>query len=484
MAATQEGLIRRPNATLCGWLGRTAEELVHVRFQDLLTPGGRIFMQTHLLPLLQMQGSVSEVKLEVMRADGSRVPMVVNVVRRDSGGEEAFEFAWVIAEDRHTYEREILAGRKRAEVLLEQQRQANEALAVAQARLTTALEAGALHVWEADLESGRRELSPGVALLLGRPLGGPVSMEDFRAAIEPADLEPARRALAGILDDAANSFSATWRLNGEDGVQRTIMATARAVPNAQGRITRAVGVMQDVSSLAEQRRDAEDRALFAEQMIGIVSHDLRNPLSTIRLGSQMLRVVAAAEQREALLGSIERSAERASRLIMDLLDFTHARLGGGLGIVLSPLDLHAVVHEQIQELKVAYPTTALLHERSGGDGVHHAGSADRIAQLIGNLVANAIAHGKPGAPVTVRSVVGPAGWRISVHNQGPPIPDSIRDQLFQPMVRGSQVGEEQRSVGLGLYIVAQIASAHRAQVTFSSDAHAGTLFEVVADAQD
>lgn len=482
MAATREGLIRRPNATLCRWLGRTAEELTQVRLQDLLTPGGRIFMQTHLMPLLKMQGSVSEVKLEVRRADGSLVPMVVNVVRQEPGGEEAFEFAWLIAEDRHTYEKEIVAGRKRAEELLARQRQVNEALALAQARLTTALEAGALHVWEADLETGQREFSPGVAALLGRPVGAGVSMEEFRAAIVPEDLEPARQALAGILDDAAKSFSATWRLDGEDGVQRTVLATARAVPNAEGRITRAVGVMQDVSALADRRREAEDRALFAEQMIGIVSHDLRNPLSTIRLGSQVLRLGAAAEQRDALLGSIERATERASRLIGDLLDFTRARLGGGLGIVLSELDLHAVVHEQVEELKVAYPHAQLVHVRRGSEGLLHPASADRIAQLVGNLVANAITHGGADTPVTITTEVRAAGWKISVHNQGPPIPGSLCEQLFEPVLRRSQVGDDQRRVGLGLYIVAQIARAHHAQVSCVSDARSGTVFEVVAGA--
>ena len=77
--------------------------------------------------------------------------------------------------------------------------------------------------------------------------------------------------------------------------QRTVPATARPVLNADGSVRRIVGVLQDITELSQQRAAAEDRALFAEQMIGIVSHDLRNPLSTIRMGAQVMEMAGACD---------------------------------------------------------------------------------------------------------------------------------------------------------------------------------------------
>lgn len=479
MATGVDGRIQRANATLCAWLGRPADVLAGQRFQDLLTPGGRIFHHTHLLPLLQMQGSVSEVKLDLMRADGVAIPMVLNAVRRDAGHGQFHEFALFIAEDRNAYERELLVARKRAEQLAEQQRQAHEALTIAQARLTTALEAGELHVWEADIETGQQEFSSGVALLLGRAGPGRVTGEEYHAAVEPTDLERARSALANVLDDATRTYRATWRLNGEDGVQRTVMATARAVADADGRLRRAVGVMQDITELARQRTAAEDRALFAEQMVGIVSHDLRNPLSAIRLGTQALQFGATPDQVRTLVGSMQRATDRASRLIADLLDFTRARMGGGLRVEERRIDLHAVVHAQLEELRIAHPGVPIEHRREGDSGEDGCmGDPDRLAQLIGNLVSNAVAYGNPGGQVTVTSIADCPRWSIAVHNWGPALPDDARERLFQPMVRGSEGGDVRRSVGLGLYIVAEIARAHGARVAVDSDPARGTLFEV------
>lgn len=487
MATGADGHVRRANATVCHWLGRSAQDLAGLRLQDLLTAGGRIFLQTHIQPLLQMQGSVSEVKLDLRRADGGTVPVVLNVVRREDGPHGpgvVHEFALFIAEDRNAYERELVVARKRAEQLAEQQRQAHEALVVAQARLTTAVEAGALHVWEAELETGHREFAPGVALLLGRAAPGPVSAEEYRAAIEPEDLERAREALGHVLVDTTRTYTANWRLNGEDGVQRTVLATARGVVDPDGRIRRAVGVMQDITELARQRTAAEDRALFAEQMVGIVSHDLRNPLSAIRLGAQALQLGASPGQINALVGSIQRASDRASRLIADLLDFTRARIGGGLRVEERRIDVHAVVHAQLDELRAAHPGVAIEHHREGDPGDEGClGDPDRLAQLLGNLVSNAVAYGTPGKPVTVTTVADCPRWSIAVHNWGPVLAPEVRETLFQPMVRGTDVGDARRSVGLGLYIVAEIARAHGARVSVESTAANGTEFKVAVSPQ-
>jgi phosphoserine phosphatase RsbU/P len=357
-----DGLVLRANGTFCRWIGVEPEMLVRKRrFQDLLTMGARIFHQTHWAPLLRLQGSVAEVQLDVTGPGGSRIPMMMNALRRERDGRTWHELAMFVAKDRQSYERELMRARKQAEELLAEQAEARAALADAEARLRLALET------------------------------------------------------------------------------------------------------------------AEDRALFAEQMVGIVSHDLRNPLSTIKLGTHVLRRIAVLPPNgTTILGNLERATQRAQGLIDDLLDFTMARIGRGLSVAIEPVELHEVVASDVAELALAHPGRSLLHRRSG-EGACAADPA-RIFQLLSNLVSNALAYGAPDSTVTVTSRIEPDGFALSVHNLGPVIPAETLPRLFQPMVRGTSASSGVRSVGLGLYIVHEIARAHGGRVEVASSQQDGTTF--------
>src|SRR6185436_16371772 len=103
----------RVNATACRWLQYPADELAgKLRLQDLMSAGGRIFFATHLQPLLRLQGSVSEVKLEMRRRDGKPIPVIINIADRSAQGTPLWQASLFIAEDRHKYERELLLQRK------------------------------------------------------------------------------------------------------------------------------------------------------------------------------------------------------------------------------------------------------------------------------------------------------------------------------------------------------------------------------------
>ena len=120
LVAQTDGLIRRANATICRWLGYEAQDLIgQIRVQDLLTVGGRLFHQTHINPILQLQGSVAEVQVEMRHRDRARVPLLINIVRRRHGDTVFDEFALLIGEDRRAYERELLKARQTAEAALE-----------------------------------------------------------------------------------------------------------------------------------------------------------------------------------------------------------------------------------------------------------------------------------------------------------------------------------------------------------------------------
>ncbi|MCT4501154.1 PAS domain-containing sensor histidine kinase [Pseudomonas sivasensis] len=233
---------------------------------------------------------------------------------------------------------------------------------------------------------------------------------------------------------------------------------------------------QAQAELSEAYAIAQRRALFAEQMVAIVSHDLKNPLTAIRMASDFLNRGERTAKERQLLGHIGQSSERAQRMIADLLDFTQARVGQGISIKAAPLDLHDVIHRTVDELRVAFPKATLEHQAKGSGGACL--DADRVQQIIGNLVANSVAYGDPLQPITITSNLGDGACEVAVHNHGPAIPEALLTGLFEPMTRGTDQGSDVRSVGLGLYIVRELAKVHGGDVAVSSCANTGTTFTV------
>ena len=167
---------------------------------------------------------------------------------------------------------------------------------------------------------------------------------------------------------------------------------------------------------------------------------------------------------------------------MDLLDFTQARLGGRLSIARKECDVHAVTADVVDELKLAWPGR-MLEQRVDGAGVCNV-DPDRISQVVTNLASNALTYGRPELVVTVLSKVTQDHCTLAVHNFGAPVPPELLPHIFEPLRRGEQqVKLGARSVGLGLYIVQQIAVAHGGTVTVQSDQEHGTTFSVCLPAQ-
>jgi len=213
-------------------------------------------------------------------------------------------------------------------------------------------------------------------------------------------------------------------------------------------------------------------------LIGIVSHDLRNPLNVIVLGAAMLvRQEGLDEKSTNTARRILSSAERATRMIRDLLDFTQARLGGGIPVERKRLDLYFHAAQVAEELESIHSERSIQLSRDGNtEGDWDPG---RVEQVVGNLVANALAYSPPGTKVSVR-VRGEEHWVfLEVHNWGEPIPPERLPRLFQPFSRGLGKPELQsRSIGLGLYIVDNVVRAHGGQVEATSSKEAGTTFRV------
>lgn len=228
--------------------------------------------------------------------------------------------------------------------------------------------------------------------------------------------------------------------------------------------------------ILKARKRAEELLRTAEQMMGIVSHDLRNPLNTILLGTQLLKRESLTPSQQQSVARIARSGERANRLISDMLDLTTTRLGSGLKLSVKPTDAKKFISDSVEELSAAFPGRVL----TGNCDIDLMFNfdADRLFQVIGNLVSNAYVYGSADSPISIIAEQKEERFLISVHNFGIPIDASILPSLFLPMTRGTETGGELRSVGLGLFIVREIAKAHGGDSYVTSSALEGTKFTV------
>jgi signal transduction histidine kinase len=285
---------------------------------------------------------------------------------------------------------------------------------------------------------------------------------------------PELRALHRFLDQALEATA------GEDLRASDAVARNAAAPVRMGeRIVGAVVISTDLTD--HQRREEELRrtAEFRERFLGIVSHDLRNPLNAISLSaSVLLREEELPPRALKTAGRISQSAERMARMIGDLLDFTRGRLGGGIPITRQAVELGALCRPVLDELKVARPERE-LRLRVMGD-LHGEWDGDRLAQLVGNLVKNALDYSPAEHPVTVTLRDEGAWVRLEVHNLGEPIAPESLPELFEPFRRGMRKDESAQGsgLGLGLFIAHQIALAHGGTLEARSTREEGTTFTV------
>jgi PAS domain S-box-containing protein len=237
-------------------------------------------------------------------------------------------------------------------------------------------------------------------------------------------------------------------------------------------------VAQDITELKHQEQEAQRRADFEQYLAGIVGHDLRNPISVIMLAAgRELRRKDAEERLRETLKRILVAAERANRMIDTTLDFTQARLGGGLRVERRRVDVHELTRQVVDELRLNHPDR-VLEVVSQGEGSGEL-DGDRLAQVITNLVTNALKYSTEGTPVRVRTSGREQTLALEVHNEGNPIPAELLPRLFTPLKRGEpEVSRYGRSMGLGLFIVDHIDRAHGGLIDVESDETRGTTFTV------
>jgi len=327
--ADPKGIIIRANANVARWTNTEAAVLKGRRFSDLLSIGGKIYYETHLSPLLRMQGFFDEVVLELAVADGRKMRVMVNALERKNAGDNPgfIRYTIIKASDRLLYEKNLQIAKTGAEQALLEQKE---------------------------------------------------------------------------------------------------IVTLR------------------------------------EQLIAVLGHDLRNPLSAIGMAVELLEISLQGEQQTRLVQTLKRSTGRMKELVDNIMDFARTRLGESIVLNREEVLLQPVLQQVTDELRLGYPNRQVLTTFNIEQPVHC--DVHRIAQLVSNLLANAFTHGSTDAPVIFRAAHKDNILELAVCNKGEPIPEIFRENLFAPFTRESS----QNGLGLGLYICSEIARAHKGLLSFSS----------------
>jgi signal transduction histidine kinase len=234
------------------------------------------------------------------------------------------------------------------------------------------------------------------------------------------------------------------------------------------------------------KRLDESRQMF----LAILSHDLRNPLHTIRMAAHVVSQQNTNPATANAMSVIAKNTDAMMQLIGDLIDFSSSGLGRAMPLNRGPVDLEALCREVIDSFRASHPGRVLrLHSEGDVNGVWDAG---RIRQVVSNLIGNAIQHGSPDAPINLSvastgtasagSGLGASTVVLSVHNEGVPIPPDLLQTIFDPLKRyatqESAADRRPGSIGLGLYIVREIVVAKGGTVEVASTAKEGTTFTV------
>ena len=221
------------------------------------------------------------------------------------------------------------------------------------------------------------------------------------------------------------------------------------------------------AALERTKNELQIEVEFRERFMGILAHDLRQPLNTIVMATNVLAGKAgAADGGTDFVRMQRRAADRMVRMVSQLLDVTRTRPETGLPIQRAACDLTSIVTSTLEEMRIANPKSVLMLRAEPSIVGHW--DADRLAQVCTNLVCNAIEHGSSTEPVEIEVSRTNEGAELRVRNRGEPLDQELLTSFLQPFRRVREAKRKTGGVGLGLHIVDQIARAHGGSVALHS----------------
>jgi PAS domain S-box-containing protein len=340
---------------------------------------------------------------------------------------------------------------RRAAQIIENAR-LHQQLRQSEARFRVALDHANISVFETDLELRFRW---GYNSMLGMPDGRVIgqTLSDVLGRKVGEEMDQLKRRVIATGEGTRGAFSATI-----DGKRRHLIVRYEPLRGVGG-VVGLTGATIDVTELKEAEEQMARELAFRERMMGILGHDLRNPVSAVLGLAGVLRLEDGLSDRaREQLALIEQAARRMNEMIGTLLDFTRLRFHGSLPVAVKEIDLDELVRGVVAELQAAHRRREIELNASGN--LRGQWDPGRIAQLLSNLAANALWHGARESPVRVALAGQGEAVLLSVSNRGPVIPPELVDRLFEPFQQGTDSGTQRRGLGLGLFIVREIVRAH------------------------
>jgi len=329
-------------------------------------------------------------------------------------------------------------------------------------------------------------------------------IKDLRTAQTPAEARLKSLGQAPLLEGAAETASQTHAmLRAKSGFGISQMVSEyRALRSSVLRLWLTPGQVLDDDSFADMERfnEAIDQALaesvahFAVEadrwrhiFLAVLGHDLRGPLNAVLLTAELLSRLSSDAPTTAHTKRLIRSGKRMQDLLDSLLDYSRSSLGQGIAIRRSQVDLAAELEEELEVVRAALPGRQIDLVVSGKTEGEF--DSSRVRESLANLVFNAARYGPEGTAISVDLCGSEGKVVLSVTNQGEPIPDALLPSLFEPLRRGhgeppaepSEDSSGRSNLGLGLFIVHEVAVAHGGGVEVASGAGTTVFTVTLAD---
>jgi PAS domain S-box-containing protein len=448
------GLIIKVNQTLLKLLQYTEEELIlNIKFQQLISKGGNIHYEMIFRPLVTMNGSVKELSYELLRKDGSVLPVLLSAttVKDPDGQLRAINAVVTDNTDRKKYESELMLARRHAE----SEKQTFQFLADLIPEM----------IWTAD-KNGRIDYVNERFSQYFRLQGRKVELNNVLSRIHPDD----RMRFTNVWTSHIRSgedLHIELRLVDEAEQYKWHLVKAIAY-RGEDSISKWFGSCVDINIHVKALKQKDD-------FISIASHELKTPLTGLTGALQLLHRFRDGPMSPAVVKMIDlanRNAKRMNTLVGDLLNASRLT-AGQMALNVAPFDLAVVLHETVDQLQ--HETTIPIRIVAPEQVLVIADSM-RIEQVIINFINNAIKYADSSTSIDINVSHQDGKVRLSVTDQGPGIPAEKLPFIFERYFRVSDSGTQYSGLGLGLFICAEIIRRHGGETGADSELLKGSTF--------
>ncbi len=349
--------------------------------------------------------------------------------------------------------------------------------------LKLAIEIGEIGIWQLDPLTDATELSKTEKNILGLDSEGNLSGTEFMNRIHPEDRPLVMQAVECSLEDGSIYHIEFRVLNFHTDTYRVLAASGKAIMDHSTQRMRLVGTNIDIThrkqkeeSVSKSLNELREEREIRENFVSMLSHDLRTPLTAIHTYSQLLnRKLKRHNSLIQITDRIIEGADRADRMIQDLLDVSRVKAGEPVPLQIEECELISVIRDSVRDLKHIYGDLfqlELSHPEIKGEW-----DCGGIRRIIENLCSNAVKYGAKDRPIVLR--VGESGEKqvkLSIHNEGEPIPPEDLNNIFRPFKRLSAQRSGKMGWGIGLSLVKGIVDAHAGRIEVKSEKGTGTEF--------